>query len=210
MSEKLVVIDYGMGNLKSVAQALERVAPDTLVQISSDPADIDAADRIVFPGQGAAGDCMRNIERAGLLQSILQACREKPFLGICMGLQVLLEVSDENAGTHCIGLIPGRVEKFDRSDHQTGFKVPHMGWNEVEQRTSHPLWEGIPDRARFYFVHSYFVRPDDNTWIAGSTDYMHPFASALARDNVFATQFHPEKSARDGLRLLHNFSRWSV
>ncbi len=210
MSEKLVVIDYGMGNLKSVAQALERVAPDTLVQISSDPADIDAADRIVFPGQGAAGDCMRNIERAGLLQSILQACREKPFLGICMGLQVLLEVSDENAGTHCIGLIPGRVEKFDRSDHQTGFKVPHMGWNEVEQCTSHPLWEGIPDRARFYFVHSYFVRPDDNTWIAGSTDYMHPFASALARDNVFATQFHPEKSARDGLRLLHNFSRWSV
>ncbi len=210
MSEKLVVIDYGMGNLKSVAQALERVAPDTLVQISSDPADIDAADRIVFPGQGAAGDCMRNIERAGLLQSILQACREKPFLGICMGLQVLLEVSDENAGTHCIGLIPGRVEKFDRSDHQTGFKVPHMGWNEVEQCTPHPLWEGIPDRARFYFVHSYFVRPDDNTWIAGSTDYMHPFASALARDNVFATQFHPEKSARDGLRLLHNFSRWSV
>lgn len=210
MAQRLVIIDYGMGNLRSVAQAIETVAPAMSVQISSRAEDIDAADRVVFPGQGAARDCMRNIERAGLRSAILKSCREKPFLGICMGLQVLLDASDENGGTDCLGLIGGRVEKFQRPAGETGFKVPHMGWNEVSQQFAHPLWDGIADRARFYFVHSYYVRPDDHSWSAGRTEYLCPFTSAIARDNLFATQFHPEKSARDGLRLLRNFTRWSI
>lgn len=210
MPENLVVIDYGMGNLRSVAKALQRVAPDTAVKVSSNPDDILAAHRVVFPGQGAARDCMANIQRAGLREAIEQACRNKPFLGICMGLQVLFDVSDENHGTPCLGLIPGRVSKFVRSAEQPQCKVPHMGWNTVEQTRSHPLWDGIADRARFYFVHSYYVEPSDAEWVAGRTEYLQSFCSAVARDNVFAVQFHPEKSATDGLRLLNNFVNWAI
>ena len=205
MGQRIAVIDYGMGNLRSVSKAVEHVAgPGDEVRVTDDPAYISAADRVVFPGQGAARDCMAAIGQHHLGQAVLQAAREKPFLGICMGLQVLLDHSEENGGTHLLGLFPGNVVRFPN----TGLKVPHMGWNQVEPVGDHPLWAGIESGSRFYFVHSYYVVPDDPALKAAETDYGIRFPSAIANANVFAVQFHPEKSADNGLRLLRNFVNW--
>ena len=206
----IAVIDYGMGNLRSAAKAVEHVADGATVVVTADPAVVAAAERVVFPGQGAMPDCMRELDARGLREAVLQAAREKPFLGICVGEQMLFERSEEGdvAG---LGIFPGVVRRFPEA-RMVGadglrLKVPHMGWNEVRQRP-HPLWAGIADGARFYFVHSYCVQDIDPALTAGTTDYGLPFTCAVARDNIFAVQFHPEKSARDGLQLLKNFVEW--
>jgi glutamine amidotransferase len=206
----VAVVDYGMGNLRSVAKAVEHVAPGEVVQVTSDPARVLGAGRVIVPGQGAMPDCMRELEARGLRAAVIEAARSRPFLGICIGLQMLFEVSEEGdvAG---LGLFPGRVRRFPGA--MTGadgakLKVPHMGWNEVIQTGMHPLWQGIAAQARFYFVHSYFVEPADPALAAGRTDYGVPFTSAIAQDNIFAVQFHPEKSAQAGLTLLANFMHW--
>jgi glutamine amidotransferase len=212
MSSVIAVVDYGMGNLRSVSKALEHAATGRqTVIVTSDAADIAAAERIVFPGQGAARDCMEQLQHYHLIEPVLQAAREKPFLGICMGMQVLMAHSEENQGVSCMGLYPGEVRAFADStlrEQMAGLKIPHMGWNRVNQAQSHPLWQGIANNSRFYFVHSYYVAPDEPALAAGTTEYGIDFVSAIARENVFATQFHPEKSAHDGLQLLHNFCRW--
>lgn len=213
MAQKIAVIDYGMGNLRSVSKAVEHVASGAQVRVTDDPAVISGADRVVFPGQGAARDCMHAISDHHLNQAILGAAASKPFLGICMGLQVLLQWSEENDGTELLGLFGGRVRRFDglaQGDNGLPLKIPHMGWSKVAQVHTHPLWDGIPDGSRFYFVHSYRVVPDDPSLIAATTDYGVRFASAVAADNLFATQFHPEKSAEVGLRLLQNFVDWDL
>jgi glutamine amidotransferase len=207
----IAVVDYGMGNLRSVAKAIEHVAPRSTVVVTSDPDVVLHASRVVFPGQGAMRDCMREMDARGLRAPILAAARDKPFLGICIGLQMLFEHSEE-ADTPGLGLMPGKVRRFppaEMIDAQGGkLKVPHMGWNEVHQSAAHPLWRGIPDASRFYFVHSYFAEPADSQLIAGHSLYPFPFTCAIARGNVFAVQFHPEKSAEAGLRLLENFTTW--
>jgi glutamine amidotransferase len=212
MGQKIAVIDYGMGNLHSVAKAVEHVAgAGHEIRVTDDPGFIGDADRVVFPGQGAARDCMAAINQHHVRQAVLGAAAGKPFLGICMGLQVLLSHSEENGGTDLLGLFPGEVRFFG---HQAGpeglpLKIPHMGWNRVRQTQEHPLWAGIPDGSRFYFVHSYYTDPEDGSLGAGVTDYGVSFTSAIARDNLFAVQFHPEKSADHGLQLLANFVRWN-
>jgi glutamine amidotransferase len=209
----VAVIDYGMGNLHSIAKALQHADASATVLVTPDADAILSADRVVFPGVGAIRDCMAAIRRLGLGPVIRQAAATKPFLGICLGLQALLEESEENGGTPCLGLIPGRVVRFSESSGNArsdplGLKVPHMGWNRVHPLKDHPVWEGIgPDRW-FYFVHSYFVEPAAPELIAATTDYPKPFASAVASGNMVAVQFHPEKSQTDGLRLLANFLRW--
>jgi glutamine amidotransferase len=209
----IAVVDYGMGNLRSVAKALEHVAPaGTYVAVTDDAGTIERADRVVFPGQGAARDCMRAIDAHGLRGPLINAARSRPFLGMCMGLQVLLARSEENGGTDCLGLFAGSVRFFGhegRDAQGRSLKIPHMGWNTVTQARGHALWAGIADAARFYFVHSYYADPEDPALVAGTTDYGRTFASAIARDNVFACQFHPEKSSRDGLQLLANFVHWA-
>ncbi len=212
MAQTIAVIDYGMGNLRSVAKAVEHVAAAAdRVRVTDDPAQILAADRVVFPGQGAARDCMAAISEHHLNQAILDAAGRKPFLGICMGLQVLMGFSEENGGTGLLKLLPGTVRHFDRNMTDSGapLKIPHMGWNRVHQRVEHPLWRGIEQGSRFYFVHSYFVVPQDRGITAATTDYGTVFTSVVARENLFAVQFHPEKSARDGLALLRNFVQWN-
>ena len=204
----VAVVDYGMGNLRSVAKALEHVAPDARVLVTSDPAALAAADRVVVPGQGAMPDCMAELEARGLRDAVIRAAQEKPFLGICVGLQMLFEHSEEG-DVSGLGVFPGRVKRFPEAETVArGLKVPHMGWNEVKQAGPHPVWGGIADNARFYFVHSYYVAPADPAISAGTTTHGIPFTSAVARANIFAVQFHPEKSAQDGLRLLGNFMRW--
>jgi glutamine amidotransferase len=205
---KIAVIDYGMGNLRSVAKALEHVAPGHEVLVTSDAAFVASADRVVFPGQGAMPDCMRELDARGLRVAVLEASRTKPFLGICIGLQMLFESSEEGP-TGGLSVLPGRVRRFSAMRDSAGarLKVPHMGWNEVRQQP-HPLWAGIPDGARFYFVHSYYVEPGDEALAAGWTEYGVRFTCAVARDNIFAVQFHPEKSQAEGLRLLANFVHW--
>ncbi len=213
MAQKIAVIDYGMGNLRSVSKAVEHVAGDAEVRVTDDPRFIDGADRVVFPGQGAARDCMAAIGDHHLNQAVSNAAQNKPFLGICMGLQVLMRHSDENGGTALLGLFAGEVRRFDGlavGDNGLPLKIPHMGWSQVRQVGSHPLWRGIADQSRFYFVHSYRVVPEDVSLIAATTDYGVRFTAAIARDNLFATQFHPEKSAGAGLRLLENFVNWSI
>ena len=209
----IAVVDYGMGNLRSVDKALEHVAASGQhVRITSSAEDIASADRVVFPGQGAARDCMRELRERKLIEPVMQAAREKPFLGICMGLQVLMAHSEENDGVDCMGLYPGEVRFFgkvlNRDDSTELLKIPHMGWNNVTQTISHPLWHGIKQGSRFYFVHSYYVDPENEAIVAGETGYDIVFTSAIACDNVFAVQFHPEKSAADGLQLLKNFTQW--
>ena len=213
MAQKIAVIDYGMGNLRSVSKAIEHVAGNAQVRTTDDPGYIAAADRVVFPGQGAARDCMAAISDHHLNQAILQAAASKPFLGICMGLQVLMRHSEENGGTDLLNLFAGEVKRFDglaMGDNGLPLKIPHMGWSPVHQLASHPLWEGIADQSRFYFVHSYRVVPEDVSVIAATTDYGVRFTSAVARDKLFATQFHPEKSADTGLQLLRNFVNWDI
>lgn len=208
----IVVVDYGMGNLRSVAQALRHVAPEADVQISGDAQQIADADRLVFPGQGAMPDCMRCLRDSGLQHVIMEAARSKPMLGICVGEQLLFDWSEEGDSS-CLGLLPGKVVKFqlDGQLQEDGsrFKVPQMGWNRVRQMQSHPLWQGIADNSYYYFVHSYYAQPAELAHIAGETDYGAPFACAVARDNIFATQFHPEKSASAGLQLYRNFVHWN-
>lgn len=212
MSSTIAVVDYGMGNLRSVSKALEHVALDNQrVIVSSDAREIADADRVVFPGQGAARACMQHLQDLNLNEVVLQAASEKPFLGICMGMQVLMSHSEENQGIDCMGLYAGEVSAFADEALQSqmqSLKIPHMGWSMVSHKQAHPLWQDIQENSRFYFVHSYYVAPEDETLVAGTTEYGIEFVSAIARKNVFAAQFHPEKSARDGLQLLKNFCRW--
>lgn len=208
---RIVVVDYGMGNLRSVAQALRQVAPDADIRISGDAAAIRQADRLVLPGQGAMPDCMRSLRSAGVKEALLEAARTKPLLGVCVGEQMLFEHSAEG-DTACLGLLPGKVVRFElearRQADGSRFKVPQMGWNRVWQKQSHPLWQGIADGSYFYFVHSYHAQPARDLDIAAETDYGGRFACAVGRENIFATQFHPEKSAAAGLQLYRNFVTW--
>ncbi len=207
----IAVVDYGMGNLRSVSKAIEHVAPGRTITVTSDPRVVRAAGRVVFPGQGAMPDCMRELDARHLREAVMEAARNKPFLGICIGLQMLFERSEEG-DTPGLGLLAGRVVRFphDNLIDAAGqrLKVPHMGWNEVHQTMPHPLWAGIPDRSRFYFVHSYYPAPAQRGLIAGYSLYPFPFACAIASANLFAVQFHPEKSQAFGLRLLSNFVDW--
>jgi len=200
---RIAVVDYGMGNLRSVSKALERVAPQAQVRVTAAPEDILSSDRVVVPGQGAMPDCMRQLAASGARDAVLEAARARPFLGICIGLQMLFEHGEEG-DTPGLGLLGGEVPRFRLS----GLKIPHMGWNEVAQSRPHALWAGIPDSSRFYFVHSYYPAPRDAALTAATTMYGRPFTCAVARDNIFAVQFHPEKSQSAGLQLLSNFVRW--
>ena len=208
---QIAVIDYGMGNLRSVANALKTVAADTSIAVTSDPQLIAEAERVVFPGQGAMPDCIRELDARGLRQVVVDATKNKPFLGICIGLQMLFEHSEEGDAAG-LGLFKGEVKRFPHEkmfDAQGGkLKVPHMGWSQVRQTQPHALWRDIEDQARFYYVHSYYVAPAESTLTAGTTEYPFDYTCAIARDNLFAVQFHPEKSASAGLQLLRNFVGW--
>jgi imidazole glycerol-phosphate synthase subunit HisH len=212
---RVAVIDYGMGNLHSVSKALESLGADVQVEITSDASRILSADRIVFPGVGAIRDCIAEILRLGIDVIVRDAvARGKPLLAICVGMQALMQSSEENGDVTCLGLIPGTVKRFgggatllDEAGQR--LKVPHMGWNRVTQTHAHPLWQGIEDGSRFYFVHSYYVEPADTDVVAAETDYGHRFAAALAEKSLFAVQFHPEKSQHCGLQLLRNFLNWN-
>ncbi len=212
--ERVVVIDYRMGNLRSVAKALVHVAEERAeISVTSDAKAIGDADRVVFPGQGAIRDCMLELEKHSLVEAVREAVASKPFLGICLGQQALMESSEEHAGTAGLGIFPGSVKRFsnDARDESTGrrLKVPHMGWNDVRFVKKHPLWRGINDGEYFYFVHSYYVAPQDDDVTVGRTRYAVEFSSAIADGKLFAVQFHPEKSARAGLTLLKNFLEWN-
>ncbi len=210
----VAVVDYGMGNLRSVAQAVMHVARGSGfdVVVTSQPQEVRAADRIVLPGQGAMPDCMRELRDSGLQQSVLEAAAGKPLFGVCVGMQMLLDRSHEGP-TDGLGLIHGEVLKFDLAGRLqpdgSRFKVPQMGWNQVWQTQPHALWHGVPDGSYFYFVHSYYARPSDARHSVGEADYGTRFTAAIARDNIFATQFHPEKSADQGLALYRNFLQWN-
>lgn len=208
---QVAIVDYGMGNLRSVANAFKAVAPSISIAVTSDAEQIAQAERVVFPGQGAMPDCIRELDARHLRQSVLDATQQKPFLGICIGLQMLFEHSEEG-DVPGLGVYPGEVKRFPHERmvdvHGAKLKVPHMGWSQVHQTQVHAMWAEIPDQARFYYVHSYYVAPDDASLIAATTAYPFDFTGAIARDNVFAVQFHPEKSANAGLQLLRNFVNW--
>jgi glutamine amidotransferase len=208
----IAVVDYGMGNLRSVAKALVHVAPKADVVVTSDAAVVDRAERVVLPGQSAMPDCMRMLDQSGLVEPVRRAAATRPFLGICLGLQMLFGESAEGP-SRGLGILAGEVVRFDEAAMATSggerCKVPHMGWNRVLQRQSHPLWSGIDDASRFYFAHSFHPAPADRDIVAGETLYPSAFTCAIAKDNIFATQFHPEKSHRAGLRLLANFVAWN-
>ena len=211
----VAIIDYGMGNLHSVAKAIEHVAPaGTRVTVTADPAEVARADRVVFPGVGAIRDCIGGLQTLGLDEAVRSAAASRPLLAVCVGMQALMDFSEENDGTPCLGIIPGKVLAF--ASHMPApapgesLKIPHMGWNQVHHVSDHPMWRDIAQDSRFYFVHSYYVEPAGADVIAGSTAYPVPFTSAIARDNVFAVQFHPEKSQHDGLQLYANFLTWNI
>jgi glutamine amidotransferase len=210
---RIAIVDYGMGNFHSVARALQAAAPDQDILIARTARDILDADRVVFPGQGAMPDCMRTLDTSGLRAAVLQAARSKPLLGVCVGEQMMFEGSDEG-NTPGLGLFPGRVRRFQGPAFEgtaadtPRLKVPHMGWNAVTQTRPHPLWHGIPQDTAFYFVHSYYAVPADPALVAGTTRYGGTFCCAIAADNIFAVQFHPEKSAAPGLQIYRNFARW--
>ena len=206
----IAVVDYGMGNLRSVSKAVEHVANGKSVVVTSDAAVIQAAERVVFPGQGAMPDCMRELDARNLRAAIIDAAKNKPFLGICIGMQLLFEHSEEG-DTAGLGLLKGNVKRFAEKlvdNDGEKLKVPHMGWNQVFQHKKHALWTDIADATRFYHVHSYYAAPQDNAVTVGETEYPKRFTSAVTRDNIFATQFHVEKSAAAGLQLLANFVNW--
>jgi len=206
----VAVINYGMGNLHSIEKALQHASPEVDVKIVSDATKIKQADRIVFPGVGAIRDCMQALDSSGLTSVIQEVATSKPFLGICLGMQALLTDSEENNETNCLNIFSGHVKHFPVGlidDSGNRLKIPHMGWNKVNQKP-HPLWEGIPQNSRFYFVHSYYAKPDKKIETIATTDYPQTFTSALAKDNIFAVQFHPEKSQKIGLQLLKNFLSW--
>ncbi|MHB1677091.1 MAG: imidazole glycerol phosphate synthase subunit HisH [Sulfuriferula sp.] len=207
----IAVIDYGMGNLRSVSKALEHVAPGAVVAVTADPDMIRRADRVVFPGVGAMAECMLELRQRGLVEAVKEAAASKPFLGICLGMQMLFEHSEEGNAAG-LGILPGRVRRFTEElmfdNHHERLKVPHMGWNEVHQAVPHDLWRGIADEARFYFVHSYYVEAGDPEIVCGFSLYPFPFTCAVAAGNIFAVQFHPEKSQSAGLALLANFATW--
>lgn len=216
-TKKIAVVDYGMGNLRSVTQAVTHVAADTGIEVvwARQPQDVREADRIVLPGQGGMRDCMRELRDSGMLDAVLQAVEHKPLMGVCVGMQMLLDHSEE-LDTPCLGLIPGRVKKFQLTGQLqpdgSRYKVPQMGWNQVFQQNHnqhHPMWSNIPDGSYFYFVHSYYAQPSEIHHTAGQTDYGQVFSSVIARDNIFAAQFHPEKSAQFGLQLYRNFLHWN-
>lgn len=210
-SSRIGVIDYGMGNLHSAAKALEHVADGAEVIVSSDPEVIRNTDRVLLPGVGAIRDCMAEIKRLGFDQLVRETVQQKPLLAICVGIQALMESSEENDGVDCLGLFSGNVKFFGKNlkdERGDKLKVPHMGWNRVKQRVNHPLWRDIPDQSRFYFVHSYYVEAGDEDQVAGEGNYGAPFAAAMYSDNLFAVQFHPEKSQKAGLQLLKNFVNW--
>ncbi|MEK7840497.1 MAG: imidazole glycerol phosphate synthase subunit HisH [Pseudomonadota bacterium] len=204
----VAVIDYGMGNLRSVCKAIEHVAPRARVELGADADTVRRADRVVFPGQGAIAGCMTALAAGRLHDALFAAMRDKPFLGICLGLQVLYESSEEGGGTACFGVLPGRVRRFPAPDGGDRLKIPHMGWNRVETTRPHRLWDGIASGERFYFVHSYYADSARSDDVAAQTEYGVRFTSAAARGNLFAVQFHPEKSQKAGLRLLENFMNW--
>ena len=219
MSRTVAIVDYGMGNLRSVSQAVAHVAAGTGVQVTvtSDPAVVQAAERVVLPGQGAMRDCMHELQRTGLREAVLNAAATKPLMGVCVGMQMLLDHSEEQ-DTPGLGLIPGRVKRFRLEGQRQGdgsrYKVPQMGWNQAWQtgsapRLRHPMWADVPDGAWFYFVHSYWAEPAQAEHTAAHTDYGVRLSCAVARDNIFATQFHPEKSADHGLQLYRNFLHWN-
>jgi len=216
----IAIVDYGMGNFHSVARALRATAPEADIRIGNTPEAIQRASRIVFPGQGAMPDCMRTLDASGLREAVIRAAREKPLLGVCVGEQMLFSRSEEG-NVQSLGILPGYVKRFSGPQYAapTGdpaampsaagrLKVPHMGWNAVEQVREHALWSGIPDRTHFYFVHSYFVVPENPEVTVGVSQYGQRFTCAIAADNIFAVQFHPEKSAEHGLRLYRNFVEW--
>jgi len=209
-SVDVAVVDYGMGNLHSVSKALQHVCPDASVWVGDDADVIRRAARVVYPGVGAIGDCLAELRARELDEVIVEVAQSKPLLAICVGMQGLMRRSAENGGVDCLDIFPQPVEYF--GDHfsaqASGLKVPHMGWNEVRQSSLHPLWHNIADGARFYFVHSYFVLADSCAEVVGRTQYGVDIAAAVARENIFAAQFHPEKSHRDGLQLLENFMCW--
>ncbi len=214
MTRTVAVVDYGMGNLRSVSQAVAHVAhdaDDVSVVVTSNPEEVWAAERVVLPGQGAMRDCMRELNDSGLKEAVLHAAANKPLMGVCVGMQMLLDHSEEQ-DTPGLGLIAGRVRRFGlegrRQPDGSRYKVPQMGWNRVFQTNPHPVWAGVPDGAWFYFVHSYYAQPSEARHTAGETEYGVRFTSAVARDNIFATQFHPEKSAAHGLALYRNFLHW--
>lgn len=216
MKQRIAVLDYGMGNLHSVAKALARVASendstDVEIQITDQPGHLLQADKIVFPGVGAIRDCMAELKARGLDQAINEIVTQKPLLAICVGMQALLERSEENDGVHCLNILPGYVKRFDSQlkENNKPIKVPHMGWNQVQQIQPHFLWQGISDQSRFYFVHSYHAAHSLPEHIVAKSHYGEDFAVSLAKENVFAVQFHPEKSQSNGLRLLANFLQWS-
>jgi len=209
---KIAVIDYGMGNLRSVGKALEFVAPEAAIIVTNSPAEIASADRVFLPGVGALRDCMSELHRLDLVEPLRAAASSKPFMGICLGMQALLDHSEENSGVDGLSIISGKATHFssDMKDSEGGrLKIPHMGWNQVHQEIDHPMWKGIEQDARFYFVHSYYVSPESDTHCAGSTDYGIKFSSVISHENVFAVQFHPEKSQQAGLALLRNFVAWN-
>ncbi|MEE8388172.1 MAG: imidazole glycerol phosphate synthase subunit HisH [Acidiferrobacterales bacterium] len=209
---RVAVIDYGMGNLRSVCKAIEHVAPKARVKLVTDADGVKSADRVVFPGQGAITGCISALQRNGMFDVLENIVRKKPFLGICLGLQALYETSEEGGGTRCLGILPGSVPRFPDNmvDADTGakLKVPHMGWNQVHQVGDHPLWQGIAQDSRFYFVHSYYADTSDRAYVSAITQYQVRFTSAAAHENIFAVQFHPEKSQHAGLKLLENFVNW--
>lgn len=203
--QTIAIVDYGMGNVRSVQKALEHVAPNDNCILTNDLKIIRDSERIVFPGQGAMGSCMSALEENSLIDEIKFSFQSKPFLGICLGLQLLFDSSEEDKGTNGLSIVPGKVVKFK----DNALKIPHMGWNNVNQSKDHPLWFNIENNSRFYSVHSYYVKPVNQDCVFGTTNYGHEFVSAIALDNVFAVQFHPEKSQSDGLQLLSNFVNWS-
>ena len=216
MSNFVAVIDYGMGNLRSVSKALEQVAPDARIEVTSDPTRIREADRIVFPGVGAIRDCMQELEARGLIEVVRACTTDRPFLGICLGMQALLDFSAENGGTAALGILPGQVLRFpadlreneNENKNESPLKVPHMGWNQVWPTQNHPLWRTISAGSRFYFVHSYYPVLTDPSQVLATTHYGLSFTCAVGQNNLFAVQFHPEKSQRAGLALLASFMTW--